>query len=79
MMRARDAFAAILVGVLGVGGLSISAQTQSTPPPAQPPAPDLKPVLAGKKFSPPIKGEANIDFVKTPTSAKARRSSPRFR
>jgi hypothetical protein len=67
MMRARDAFAAILVGVLGVGGLSISAQTQSAPPSAQPPAPDLKPVLAGKKFSPPIKGEANIDFVKTPT------------
>jgi len=66
MMRARDAFAAILVGVLGVGGLSISAQTQSTPP-AQPPAPDLKPVLAGKKFSPPIKGEANVDFVKSPT------------
>jgi hypothetical protein len=63
MMRARDAFAAILVGVLGVGGFSISAQTQSTTPPA----PDLKPVLAGKKFSPPIKGEANVDFVKSPT------------
>ena len=30
-------------------------------------------VLAGKKFSPPVRGEANIEIVKTPRNVKARR------
>jgi len=33
----------------------------------QPAAPPMKSVLAGKKFTPPIRGEATIDLVRTPT------------
>ena len=67
MTRARYAVAAILVGALASSGSALSAQTQSTTPPAQPKAPEMKSVLAGKKFVPPIKGEAKVDFVKIPT------------
>ena len=59
MNRARFAFAAALVGTSLVGGLSF-AQTQ-------PQAPPMTSVLAGKKFTPPIKGDAQIDYVKSPT------------
>ena len=27
----------------------------------------MHPILAGKKFTPPIKGDATIDYVKSPT------------
>jgi hypothetical protein len=67
MTRARNVFAATLVGAFCAASLTLSAQTQSSPPAGQPKAPDLKPVLAGKKFSPPLKGEANVDFIKSPT------------
>jgi hypothetical protein len=60
MNRARFVSAATLAGV-GLLGVSLFAQN----PPVQ--APEMKSVLAGKKFTPPIKGEANVDFVKTPT------------
>ena len=59
MNRARFIPAATLAG-LGLLGVSLFAQT----PAAQP---EMKSVLAGKKFTPPIKGEANVDYVKTPT------------
>lgn len=58
--------AVTLASVVCLGGLTASAQT-SAPAPAQPPAPDLKPVLAGKKFTPPVRGDAQIDFLRTPT------------
>ena len=33
----------------------------------QPAAPPMKSVLAGKKFTPPVRGEASIDIIKAPT------------
>jgi len=58
MNRARFVVAATLAGASLIG-VSAFAQT--------PQAPEMKSVLAGKKFTPPIKGDAQIDYVKTPT------------
>jgi hypothetical protein len=58
MNRARFVVAATLAGASLLGG-PLLAQT--------PQAPEMKSVLAGKKFTPPIKGAADIDYVKTPT------------
>jgi hypothetical protein len=58
MNRARFVVAATLAGA-SLLGASLLAQT--------PPAPEMKSVLAGKKFTPPIKGAADIDYVKNPT------------
>ena len=55
MMRARNAFAATLTGAALCGAVLL-AQTQTPPP--------MKSVLAGKKLTPPIKGQADVDFVK---------------
>jgi hypothetical protein len=60
MNRARFVLAATLAGSSLVG-VSVFAQT---PPPQ---APEMKSVLAGKKFTPPVKGDAQVDYVKTPT------------
>jgi hypothetical protein len=65
MKRARLAFAATIAGVIAAGGLTIAAQGQ--PAPAAPKAPEFKSVLAGKKFTPPIRGQATIDIVRSPT------------
>ena len=51
MNRARYAFAATLVGALGVGGSTLFAQDRP-----QPKAPEFKSVLQGKKFTPPVRG-----------------------
>ena len=59
MNRARLVFAATLAGASLVG-VAVFAQNP-------PPAPEMKSVLAGKKFTPPVKGDAQIDFVKQPT------------
>ena len=58
MNRARFMVAATLAGasLLGVPLLAQTAQ-----------APEMKSVLAGKKFTPPIKGQAEIDYVKERT------------
>ena len=64
MNRPCHALAVTLAGALCLGGLTASAQT---PAADQPKAPELKQVLAGKKFTPPVRGEATIDFVKSPT------------
>ena len=58
MNRARFAVAATLVGasLVAVSALAQTAQ-----------APEMKSVLAGKKFTPPLKGAADIDYVKSPT------------
>jgi hypothetical protein len=58
MNRARFVVAATLAGASFVG-VSALAQTAQ--------APEMKSVLAGKKFTPPIKGAAEIDYVKSPT------------
>jgi len=60
MIRARYAAAAAIAGVSVVGAVLFAQQA----PPAAPP---MQSILAGKKFTPPIKGEANIDIVKNPT------------
>jgi len=65
MKRARLAFAATIAGVIAASGLTIAAQGQ--PAPAAPKAPEFKTVLAGKKFTPPIRGQATIDIVRSPT------------
>ena len=56
MNRARFTFAATLVGASFV----VSALAQTTPPP-------MTSVLAGKKFTPPFKGQAEIDYTKPST------------
>jgi len=54
MVRARFVFAVTLAGVALAAGSALAQATQ---------APDLKPILAGRKFTPPIKGDAAIEFV----------------
>ena len=59
MTRARFVVAATLAGASFVGAASLfaqAAQTQSPPP--------LQSVLAGKKFTPPIKGTADVEYTK---------------
>jgi hypothetical protein len=58
MNRARFVFAATLAGA-SLLGVSLLAQTTQ--------APEMKSVLAGRKFTPPIKGAADVDYVKSPT------------
>ena len=52
MNRARVAFGATLVATMLTAGTAL-AQT----------APPMTQVLAGKKFTPPIKGEALVEFT----------------
>ena len=59
MNRARFVFAAALVGA-GLAAGSVLAQTA-------PQAPPLTPVLAGKKFTPPAKGQALVEYTKPAT------------
>jgi hypothetical protein len=54
MNRARCTFAATLAGVSFVSALLI-AQTPAAPP--------MTSVLAGKKLTPPIRGQAEVDFT----------------
>jgi len=58
MNRARLTFAATLVGVSFVATAGF-AQTPQAPP--------MTSVLAGKKFNPPFKGQAEVDFTKPVT------------
>jgi hypothetical protein len=62
MHRARHAFAAILIGAVFVLMAPLGRAQDAAPK-----APEMKSVLAGKKFTPPIRGEATIDIVKSPT------------
>jgi hypothetical protein len=66
MTRARHAFAVTVAGAFCVSGLTLLAQTEGQTQ-AQPKAPEFKQVLAGKKFTPPIRGAAEIDFIRMPT------------
>ena len=56
MIRTRIAVVAALVGV-SVAGASLLAQKP----------PEMKPILAGKKVEPPIRGQAEIEFVQPVT------------
>jgi len=58
MTRVRFVLAATLVGA-SLGVASAIAQTQQTPP--------MTSVLAGKKFTPPIKGTADVEYTKPVT------------
>jgi hypothetical protein len=64
MNRARIVVAATLVGAgLAAGGASAQSQTSSLPP--------LQPILAGRKITPPVKGDADVEFMeKTPKRDK---------
>jgi hypothetical protein len=62
MNRARHAFTATLVGAIGIGIGAITLFAQDPPK-----APEFKSVLAGKKFNPPIRGAADVDFIRSPT------------
>jgi hypothetical protein len=57
MIRARLTLAATLVGASFVA--TAFAQTPAAPP--------MTSVLAGKKFTPPVKGDAQVDFIASPT------------
>jgi len=71
MNRARIAAAATLVSTLYAGAALAAQATTTAPPPAtgttsgQP----LQSVLAGKKITPPIKGEAAVEFTQPVTKA----------
>jgi hypothetical protein len=58
MIRARFLFAASLAGA------SLAAGSASAQAPA---APDFQPILAGKNFTPPVRGAANVEFTKPVT------------
>ena len=60
MIPARFAVAAVLAGASFVAA-PLFAQDSA------PQAPPMKSVLAGKKFTPPVRGEATIDIIKQPT------------
>jgi hypothetical protein len=59
MSRARFTLAAVLV----VAGVSLLAQGAAPAPQG----PTLTPLLAGKKFTPPVRGSADVDFLKPVT------------
>ena len=58
MSRTRFAIVAALVGV-GVAGVSGNLMAQK--------APEFKQVLAGKKVEPPLKGQADVEFLQPVT------------
>jgi len=60
MTRARIIVAATLLST-AVGAGAAFAQVQ---------APEMHPILAGKKFTPPIKGEALVEFMQPVTKAQ---------
>jgi hypothetical protein len=61
MNRARVIFAATVAGAALVGVTTFAQQTTT------PQAPPMQSILAGKKFTPPVRGTAEIEFVKEAT------------
>lgn len=61
MNRARLASAALVVGSVMVTGAVMTAQVTQ--------APEMHSVLAGKKFTPPVRGEATVEFTQPSTKA----------
>jgi hypothetical protein len=62
MTRARVGFAAAFVATALFANVTPSGQAV--------PVPDLQPVLAGRKFMPPVKGEAVIEYTSPRTARK---------
>jgi hypothetical protein len=60
MNRARVMFAATVVGAAFVAVTSYAQDSK-------PQAPPMQSILAGKKFIPPVRGQAEIDYMKEPT------------
>lgn len=59
MNRVRIALAAIIAGLsLAAADVAVAGQAAQDGPQS------LKPILSGKKYTPPIKGAAAIDFIK---------------
>jgi hypothetical protein len=61
-MKVHVAVGAMLVGA-SVVAVSVAAQTT-------PQAPPMQSILAGKKFQPPVKGQAEVDYTKPQTTRK---------
>jgi hypothetical protein len=59
-MNVRFAIAATLIGASLVA-VDVLVQGQA------PAAPPMQSILAGKKIVPPIKGQADVDYIKSPT------------
>ncbi len=55
---------ALVGATLAAAFVGVTVLAQSTPPAANAP---LTPILGGKKFTPPIKGDASVDFMSVPT------------
>lgn len=62
MNRVRVAVAATVVGTMMYAGVALTAQATQAPP--------MTSVLAGKKFTPPIRGEALVEFTQPVTKAQ---------
>jgi len=62
MNRARFAVAATVVSTMMYAGVALTAQATQAPP--------MTSVLAGKKFTPPIRGEALVEFTQPVTKAQ---------
>lgn len=58
MIRARFAFAATLLGVTFAAG-TVLAQTVKDP--------GFTPILSGRKFTPPLRGQADVEFTRPVT------------
>src|SRR5262245_46358191 len=65
MNRVRTAAAATLVSTIIYAGAVLAAQAPATPSSSAP----LQPVLAGKKITPPVRGEATVEFTQPATKA----------
>jgi hypothetical protein len=59
-------FSATVAGAVCLGSLALSAQGQGQTQ-SSPKSPEFKQVLAGKKFTPPVRGAADVDFIRSPT------------
>ncbi len=57
---------ALVGATLAATLVGVTVLAQSTPPVSTSQEP-LKPILAGRKFTPPVKGDASIDFLAAPT------------
>lgn len=66
MIRVRYAFATTLVSA-GLISVTLLAQQAPAPQAPAPQAPLLKPILAGRNFVAPVRGEAQVEFTKPVT------------
>ena len=57
---------ALVGATLAAAFVSVTVLAQSTPPASSSQAP-LTPILGGRKFTPPIRGDASVDFVSSAT------------